>query len=157
MQENMSFVESEQINENKKTLKSPIIVRKVSSSVANNPKIHEILQTKKNNRNLNYNMIKENKNLLNKTIDGTTRDATFRVGPIRVDESQSIQSSRMSNNPYLAKQVKLPMLISTPQSTKVSGIRGGVRKKTSGSVCVVDGDNYDKNFLNITTDNIELL
>ena len=83
--ENMSFLESNTFTDLKKTntVRSPILVRKLCSSVVNNSKIHEILQTKKNNRNLNYNIIKENKNFMNKTID----DSTFKVGPIRAEDS----------------------------------------------------------------------
>ena len=83
--EDMSFLDSNKFADLKKTntVRSPILVRKLCSSVVNNSKIYEILQTKKNNRNLNYNIIKENKNIMNKTIDETN----FRVGPIRVDES----------------------------------------------------------------------
>jgi CRISPR/Cas system endoribonuclease Cas6 (RAMP superfamily) len=83
--EDMSFLESNKFADlkNTNTVRSPILVRKLCSSVVNNSKIYEILQTKKNNRNLNYNIIKENKNIMSKTID----DTNFRVGPIRVDES----------------------------------------------------------------------
>ena len=83
--EDMSFLESNKFADLKNTItvRSPILVRNLCSSVDNNSKIYEILQTKKNNRNLNYNIIKENKNIMSKTID----DTNFRVGPIRVDES----------------------------------------------------------------------
>jgi hypothetical protein len=99
-------------------MRSPVTIRKLCSSV-NNSKLQSIFQIKKNNRNLNYNIIRENRKQLNQTIPNIKQ----------VDENQSINSA-MSTKPYIAnKAVKLPTLqINTPKSS-ISAARDARSRK----------------------------
>jgi hypothetical protein len=97
-------------------MRYPVTIRKLCSSSVNNKKIQAILQTKKNNRNLNYNMLRENRKMMLQTV------SDIRPAIKRVDETGATSHSMSHSGPYgAARGVKLPKLFSATPKTGTSG------------------------------------